>query len=170
MRSPLAAPLGALFLLAACSGQSQTTDQPAKTEAANDENKLPDTGSGDPIELAAIEKGEMLRLDGELGCAFTVKGQSAPAFVAKANVGDDQLAAGAVKVGSTVQRVAGSGGFGALEKGLEMSGPGLKLTLERASDKPVRTEGEQKIYEAKLNVNRTYGGQQAFEGEWSCGA
>src|SRR3546814_11693969 len=75
MRSPLAAPLGALFLLAACSGQSQTTDQPAKTEAANDENKLPDTGSGDPIELAAIEKGEMMHLAGEIGCAFTEKGE-----------------------------------------------------------------------------------------------
>ncbi len=169
MRSPLAAPLGALFLLAACSGQSQTTEQPAKTEAATDETKLPDTGSGDPIELAAIEKGEMLRLDGELGCGFTVKGQSAPAFIAKANAGDDQLASGAVKVGSKVQRVAGSGGFGALEKGLEMSGPGLKLKVEH-DGKAARSEGEQKVYEAKLIVNRTYGGEGSFDGEWSCGA
>ncbi len=170
MRSPLAAPLGALFLLAACSGQTPTESQPTKTEAANDENKLPDTGSGEPIELSAIGKGEMLRLDGELGCGFTVKGQSDPAFIAKANVGDDQLASGAVKVGGQVQRVAGSGGFGALEKGLEMSGPGLKLTLDHASDKPVRTEGEQKVYDATLTVNRTYGGEGSFEGEWSCGA
>jgi hypothetical protein len=169
MKSPLAAPLCALFLLAGCSGQAQTESKPAQTEAANDESKLPDTGGGEPIELAAIGKDEMLRLDGELGCSFTVKDQSDPAFIAKANVGDDQLASGAIKVGGRVQRVAGSGGFGALEKGLEMSGPGLKAKVEHAA-KATRTEGEQKVYDARLSVTRTYGGERSFEGKWSCGA
>src|SRR3546814_3203969 len=63
MRSPLVAPLGVLFLLAACSGQAQTEDKPAQaettTETAKDDSKLPDTGGDAPIELTAIEKGEL---------------------------------------------------------------------------------------------------------------
>src|SRR3546814_1491832 len=76
MRSPLAAPLGALFLLAACSGQAQTEDKPAQTETTTDESTLPDTGGGEPIELTAIGKGELLRLDGDHECGFTIEGQS----------------------------------------------------------------------------------------------
>src|SRR5690606_13466817 len=88
MRSPLVAPLGVLFLLAACSGTAETEDEPAQaettTETAKDDSKLPDTGGDAPIELTAIEKGELLRLDGDHECRFIIKGQPGPALVAKA--------------------------------------------------------------------------------------
>src|SRR3546814_19629961 len=57
MRSPLAAPLGALFLLAACSGQAPTEDKRTQTDTTTDESTLPDTGGGDPIELTARGQG-----------------------------------------------------------------------------------------------------------------
>src|SRR3546814_6063966 len=82
MRSPLVAPLGVLFLLAACSGQAQTEDKPAQaettTETAKDDSKLPDTGGDAPIELTAIEKGELLRLDGHHECRFIIQCQPGP--------------------------------------------------------------------------------------------
>jgi len=162
MRSPLAAPLGALFLLAACSGQAQTEDKPAPVETTKDESKLPDTGGDEPIELTAIEKGELLRLDGDHECRFTIKGQSGPALVAKTNVGDDQLASGAYKIGGKVLRVAGSGGFKALKNGMELSGPGMKLAVERVADGAKNA--------ATLTAARTYGGERSFDGEWSCDA
>lgn len=170
MKSPLAAPLCALLLLAGCSGepQSEAKTPPAKTETA--EKKLPDTGGDKPIELKAIGKGELLALKGELGCSFTVKGQDGAALVAKADVGADALTEGAVKIGDRVQRVAGSGGFGALEKGMELSGPGLKLAIERTSETSKKTGNEQTVYPAKLVASRTYGGEQSFDGEWACGA
>src|SRR3546814_17641134 len=104
MRSPLAAPRGALFLLAACSGQAQTEDKPAQTEPTTDESTLPDTGGGEPIELTAIGKGELLRLDGDHECGFTIEGQSGPALIAKANVGAHQLPSGAYKIRGKVMR------------------------------------------------------------------
>ena len=160
MNSPLMASLGALFLLAGCSGQSQSQSEAktTPTKTATDEKVLPDTGGGEPIELTAIGKGELPRLDGERACNFTIKGQSGPAFVAKANVGADQSVFGAYKIGDKVQRVVGAGGFEALEKGMEMSGPGMKLTIERVAKT------------AKLTATRTYGGERSFEGEWTCGA
>src|SRR3546814_4377580 len=60
------------------SAQAETT-----TETAKDGSKLPDTGGDAPIELTAIEKGELLRLDGDHECRFTIKGQPGPALVAK---------------------------------------------------------------------------------------
>lgn len=157
MRSPLAAPLGALFLLAACSGQASTETPPAKTETAKADSKLPGTGGGESIELSAIGKGEMLRLDGDHECRFTIAGQSGPALVAKA---DDQLASGAYKIGGKVLRVAGSGGFAALEKGMELSGPGMKLAIEHPEGAKAAT----------LTAKRTFGGERSFAGEWNCDA
>lgn len=170
MKSPLAAPLCALLLLAGCSGEPQSEAKTTPTKTVTDEKKLPETGAGAPIELAAIGKGELLALNGELGCSFTVKGQDGPALVAKADVGADALTEGAVKIGDRVQRVAGSGGFGALEKGMELSGPGLKLAIERTSETSKKTGNEQTAYPAKLVASRTYGGEQSFDGEWACGA
>jgi len=170
MKSPLAAPLCALFLLAGCSGESQSEAKTTPTKTVTEEKKLPDTGSDAPIELTAIGKGELLALKGELGCSFTIKGQDGAALVAKADVGSDGLAQGAVKIGGRVQRVAGSGGFGALEKGMELSGPGLKLTVERSSETSKKTGTEQTAYPAKLVASRTYGGERSFDGEWACGA
>src|SRR3546814_15887033 len=106
MRSPLAAPRGALFLLAACSGQAKTEDKPAQTETTTDESTLPDTGGGEPIELTAIGKGELLRLDGDHECGFTIDGKSGHAVIAKNKVGGDQIASGAYKIGGQALPVA----------------------------------------------------------------
>ncbi|ALC10365.1 hypothetical protein [Sphingopyxis sp. 113P3] len=160
MKSPLAASFGALLLLAGCSGQAQTDTQAPESKTAVDETKLPETGGGEPIELSAIEKGELLRLDGDHECSFTIKGQSGPALVARASTGDDELASGAYKIGGKVLRVAGSGGFKALEKGMELSGPGMKLAVKPG-------EGGQP---ATLLAQRTYGGERSFEGAWACKA
>src|SRR3546814_2933143 len=84
-----------------------TEDKPAQTETTTDESTLPDTGGGEPIELTAIGKGELLRLDGDHECGFTIEGQSGPALIAKTNVGDDQLASGAYKIGGQLLRVPG---------------------------------------------------------------
>src|SRR3546814_4866348 len=40
MRSPLVAPLGVLFLLAACSGQAQTEDKPAQARSEEHTSEL----------------------------------------------------------------------------------------------------------------------------------
>jgi hypothetical protein len=168
--SPLLAPLGALLLLAGCSGEPQSEAKTTPVKTATEEKTLPDTGSDKPIELTAIGKGELLALKGELGCSFTVKGQDGAALVAKADVGDQALTQGAVKIGGRVQRVAGSGGFGALEKGMELSGPGLKLTVKPTSETSKKTGTEQTAYPATLLASRTYGGEASFDGEWSCGA
>ncbi|MGV1681483.1 hypothetical protein [Sphingopyxis sp. NJF-3] len=160
MKSPLAASFGALLLLAGCSGQPQSEAKTPETKTAVDEKKLPDTGGGEPIELSAIEKGELLRLDGDHECSFTIKGQSGPALVAKADTGDDELASGAYKIGGKVLRVAGSGGFKALEKGMELSGPGMKLAVKPAEGSEVAT----------LTAQRTYGGERSYEGAWACKA
>ena len=166
MRSPLVAPLGVLFLLAACSGQAQTEDKPAQaettTETAKDDSKLADTGGDAPIELTAIEKGELLRLDGDHECRFIIKGQPGPALVAKASIGDDELASGAYKISGKVLRVAGSGGFKALDKGMTLSGPGMKLEVARVADGAKNA--------ATLTAARTYGGERSFDGQWSCDA
>src|SRR3546814_18656233 len=71
MRSPLAAPLGALFLLAACSGQAQTEDKPAQTETTTDESTLPDTGRGEPT-----ERSEERRVG--TGCVSTRRSRGSP--------------------------------------------------------------------------------------------
>jgi len=160
MKSPLAASFGALLLLAGCSGEAQPDTKTPETKTAVDEAKLPDTGGGEPIELSAIEKGELLRLDGERECSFTIKGQQGPALVARANTGDDELASGAYKLGGKVLRVAGSGGFKGLEKGMELSGPGMKLTVKPG-------QGGQA---ATLLAQRTYGGERTYEGAWACKA
>ena len=162
MKLTIAASLGAVLFLAACSGPSEpeTTTAPAVTAPAKTaESKLPETGGKAPIELSAIGKGELLALEGERGCSFTIDGQAAPALVAKAGAGADATTQGAVKVGARVQRVAGSGDFAALEKGMMLSGPGLKLEIERASGSA-----------AKLVAHRTYGGERSFDGVWKCDA
>jgi len=170
MKSPLAAPLCALLLLAGCSGEPQSEAKTTPVKTATEEKKQPDAAAAAPIELTAIGKGELLALKGELGCSFTIKGQDGAALVAKSDVGAEALTQGAVKIGGRVQRVAGSGGFGALEKGAELSGPGLKLTIERASESSKKTGTEQTAYPATLLASRTMGGKASFEGEWVCGA
>src|SRR3546814_8100850 len=104
----------------------------------------------------------LLRLDGDHECGFTIEGQSGPALIAKTNVGDDQLASGAYKIGGQVLRVAGSGGFKVLKKGMELSGPGMKLAVVRVED------GSKDA--ATLIAARTYGGERSFDREWTCHA
>lgn len=162
MKLTIAAPLGAVLFLAACSSQpaSDPTPTPAVPAPAKvAESKLPETGGKAPIELNAIGKGELLALEGERGCSFTIDGQAAPALVARAGAGADAMTQGAVKVGKRVQRVAGSGGFATLEKGMTLSGPGLKLEVEPASGGA-----------AKLVAQRTFGGAHSFDGAWKCDA
>jgi hypothetical protein len=161
MKSPLVASFGALILLAGCSGQPQSEAKTPETKTATEEAKLPVTGGGEPIELSAIGKGELLRLSGDHECRFTIAGQSGPALVAKASTGNDQLASGAYKIGGKVLRVAGPGGFKALEKGMELSGPGMKLAV-------VTSDGSKSA--AKLTAKRTYGGERSYDGEWACDA
>ncbi|WP_338425884.1 hypothetical protein [Sphingopyxis kveilinensis] len=170
MHSPLLAPLGALLLLAGCSGEPAAESKAPETKTAAAESTLPDTGGDAPIELSAIGKGELLALDGELGCSFTVEGHDGAALVAKADVGPEATAQGAVKIGGRVQRVAGSGGFAALEKGMQLSGPGVKLTITRTAEASSPTGNEQTAYPATLVARRTFGGEQSFDGKWVCGA
>src|SRR3546814_17177180 len=99
----------------------------------------------------------LLRLDGDHECGFTIEGQSGPALIAKTNVGDDQLASGAYKIGGQVLRVAGSGGFKVLKKGMELSGPGMKLAVVRVED------GYKDA--AKMIAARNYAGERRFDGE-----
>lgn len=166
MKSMLAAPLGAVFFLAACSSQPQTEN---KTAAPVEQSKLPDTGGDAPIELSAIGEGELLALQGELGCSFTIAGQSGPALVAKADVGAGATAQGAVKIGERVQRVAGAGGFGALEKGMQLSGPGVTLAVVLLSQASSDTKSEETRFPAKLTASRPYGGERSYDGVWNCG-
>src|SRR3546814_15926001 len=82
-----------------------------------------------------------------------------PALVAKASIGDDELASGAYKISGKVLRVAGSGGFKALDKGMTLSGPGMKLEVARVADGAKNA--------ATLTAARTYGGERSFDGHWS---
>ena len=159
MKLTIAAPLGVALLLAACSGEPQNEKAAAPAPVA-EKADIPDTGSAAPIELAAIGKGELLALQGKLGCSFTIAGQDAPALVVKTDADDGATAQGAVKVGSRVQRIAGPGGFDELKKGMDLSGPGLSLTVEPSA-------GGAK---AKLDASRPVGSPTSVEGDWSCDA
>ena len=159
MKLTIAAPLGVALLLAACSGEPQNKKAAAPTPVA-EKADLPDTCGAAPIELAAIGKGELLALQGKLGCSFTIAGQAGPALVVKTDADDGATAQGAVKVGSRVQRIAGPGGFDELKKGMDLSGPGLSLTVEPSA-------GGAK---AKLAASRPFGSPTSFEGDWSCDA
>ncbi|MGH6650608.1 MAG: hypothetical protein ACREB7_05685 [Sphingopyxis sp.] len=157
MKLTITAPFGVALFLAACSSQPQAEKPVAPVAEKAD---LPDTGAAAPIELAAIGKGELLALQGKLGCSFTIAGQDAPALVVKTDADDAATAQGAVKVGSRVQRIAGPGGFDELKKGMALSGPGLSLTVEPSA-------GGAK---AKLAASRPFGSPTSFEGDWSCDA
>ena len=159
MKLTIAAPLGVALLLAACSGEPQAEKAAAPAPVA-EKVDVPDTGSEKPIELAAIGKGELLALQGARACRFTIDGQDAPALVVKTDVDANATAQGAVKVGSRVQRIAGPGGFDELKKGMDLSGPGLSLTVEPS-------EGGTK---AKLAASRPFGKPTSFDGDWSCDA
>ncbi|WP_077146148.1 hypothetical protein [Sphingopyxis sp. KK2] len=159
MKLTIAAPLGVALLLAACSGEPQAEKAAAPAPVA-EKVDLPDTGSAKPIELAAIGKGELLALEGARACRFTIDGQDGPALVVKTDVATDATAQGAVKVGSRVQRVAGPGGFAELQKGMDLSGPGLNLIVEPSASGA----------KAKLAASRPFGKPTSFEGDWSCDA
>lgn len=162
MKLTFSAPFGVVLLLAACSGQPQSEE---KTAPATEEAQP----SAPPIELTAIGEGELPSLQGELGCSFTIEGQDGPALVVKADVGPDATAFGAYKTGGQVRRVAGPGGFAALEKGMELSGRGMRLTVERLGEVPNEEASEATSYSARLAANRPYGGERDYEGVWTCG-
>ena len=143
MKLTITAPLGVALFLAACSSQPQA-EKPAAP--VTEEAKLPDTGGDAPIELAEIGKGELLALQGKLGCDFTIAGQAGPALVVKTDADADATAQGAVKVGSRVQRIAGPGGIDALKKGMDLSrfdaAPGARLSdLALECDRAFPTQG-----------------------------
>jgi len=159
MKLTIAAPLGVALLLAACSGGAKEEKTAAPTPVAKKAD-LPDTGGEKPIELAAIGKGELLALKGARACRFTIDGQDAPTLVVKTDVDADATAQGAIKVGRRVQRVAGPGGFAELQKGMDLSGPGLSLVVEPSASGA----------KAKLAASRPFGKPTSFEGDWSCDA
>lgn len=178
----MSTPLLALVVLAACGVPED--QQPTSTRTESETNAPPPRHDGAepaparsslvPGELTSADR-QQSRLDGELGCVFTVGSADTVLLFAATNVDDAAGADALVRIDGRVERIAmdGRGGFAALGGDPRFSGSGaLNVAIERSSEEPVTEEPhiatESPRYPARLTVSRD-GQEVAIEGFWECG-
>ena len=109
-------------------------------------------------------------LEGELACSFGEGENAAPLLLAKADVRDDSIAEGLLRIGlSTVAlRAAEAGGFNALTDGARFTSGDLTATVAVTSPEPLG-EGESPPRAATLTVESAALAPDRIEGRWTCG-
>tara|TARA_R100000935_G_scaffold21971_1_gene40732 strand:- start:769 stop:1320 length:552 start_codon:yes stop_codon:yes gene_type:complete len=158
MMKPVAAFALSLALVTAC---SPVAPPPAPDPAADE----PD------IRLEAVTADSVNQLEGELRCSFKRGDDNTVLLMAAANVGDAARASAAITLDGMGRKLAGrgEGGFGALEKtGGVFSGEDVTVTIT-PGEEVAGEMSESVVQVATLNVQRPEGGQQTYDGVWTCG-
>ncbi|UVI39421.1 hypothetical protein [Qipengyuania spongiae] len=176
----LAVVLG-LVTMAGCSNAdpSPSEETPPRSETAltrdaeppqNDPRQQPTV----PLELTQADwRG--LKLEGELGCAFSPAPGAAPLLFATGIVGSDRPAEAAIKLsadGPVKLTMDGAGGFGALAQGGLFTGADDTFAEIVTSGDPIAEQPqvamESPRYAATLKIGR--GAQSVtMNGVWECG-
>ncbi len=158
-------PLLALAL-AACSPEGE--DEPAAPPSAPAPTATA-ARPAPPLTALTAEDVEGAALTGELACAFTETGQDDPLLVAMADVLDEAVAEGVLKLGPTPLRLkaAEPGGFNAMVYGASFVSGDLAARVEVTSRDAIGG-GEAPPLPATLEIG-SQAGTQRVEGSWACG-
>lgn len=159
-------------VLAACSDDAPPEAETADTEPAPAaEPSATIGGDGSDLVLTGLEESDVDgRLQGELNCAFT--GENGDTLlIASANVGGDEPIFALVKVGDTIEVMAGraGGGYDRMVNGTGYGGRGLTVEIARLSSQSLNAGREGLAYDATLRADRADGARRTWDGVWSCG-
>lgn len=148
--------------LAAC---SPAQDAPPERQEAN-----PPASTPRPRAALLPEDIEGGALKGELACSFSESANGPPLLLARADVRDDSIADGLLKLGSSVLalRSAEGGGFNALTDGARFASGDLAATVTVTSPEPLG-EGESPPRAARLTLETGAVPPDRIEGLWTCG-
>lgn len=129
----------------------------------------PEAVAGDRIDLRPMTSADLVAnpLDGELGCSFVASGGSGALLIASGVVAVGTTIRGIVKPGDDVERVGAAGDYGALARGLSLTGRGIDVTLTRGAAHDDATE--QTTHDATLQIERADGSRRSYAGTWTCG-
>lgn len=150
--------------LAACSPSAEP-EAPEETQATSAPAPI-----ARPRAALSPEDIEGAALTGELGCSFNEGEGDAPLLVAMADVRDEAIAEGVLKLGPSALslRADAPGGFNALVDGARFTSGDLTAAIAVTSPKPLGG-GESPPRAATLTLESEALAPQQIEGRWTCG-